>query len=262
MTVPLRPLRLGFAAFAALACACAGSHYDSWVEANPGWIDTFPDSGTSLHETLAGLEAPGEGGPVLEVQRVDVLRVSPSEAVRLSGAEVDAAIASGEAGHFGIVATLRCTSTFDGEDHEGERVGWLLLVDGRLRAYELPEFSFSCAAVNSFVPALQGHESLERQISGYRNAHFPRSDEYIAGWYEKGLAYVRVGRIEDAKWALDSGDAAANITDRSRPTDTFERPPRDPNVVIDPHVESAREALLQSLEAVHAELAAGQPTGP
>lgn len=245
-----RPFVAAALATALCSFACANTHHATWTAQNPDWIDTFPDKGSSLHETLAGMTAPRRFDDKLLVSKLEVLRLEDGGARILTDVEVEAAIAEDSIDDFGIVANIGCISELDTKVYRGEKVGWTLLLGGKLVAWDVPEFSHRCAVNNNFLPAGLEHAEHERLVTAHRDGHFPRSVEHVAEWYGKGVAYLGVGRVDDAEKALSRGDEIVDVGSRGRRPSVRGDGPRDtPRLARDPQIERIRQSLAAGIAA-------------
>jgi hypothetical protein len=123
-----------------------------------------------------------------------------------------------------VVATLGCRTEVDLEIYSGEKVGWMLLPAGKLASWDLPEYADRCVVFNAFQPGDASLAGLEKQVAAYRDANFPRSMQHVGEYYQKGLAYVAVGRIEDAEAMLAAGDRGFDVGARGEQNVRFDTP--------------------------------------
>jgi hypothetical protein len=212
----------------AAAPGCAGSYYESWTSRNPAWVSTLPEAGTGLHETLAGLQEPSRFDHRLSVGGLEVLRVGDGGVRALSPEEVAARLDRAP-GHedLAIVLDLRCRSKIDTVVYTGQRGSWLLLEGGRLSAWDLHLFGARCVFWNDFRPALPGAAALEERVRAFQRDHLPPPPANPGEYYEKGLAYLRVGRLPAAEEMLARGDRGFSQRDGrgvrfDRPSHTVE----------------------------------------
>jgi hypothetical protein len=207
-----------------LALGCAANYHDAYKAKNPDGYGEAPTNGASLHEALAGLYAPPTADYRRFVSKLDVLRIAEGGPTKLAPAEIDAAIDAGAADTFAVVATLGCRSEVDLEIYSGEKVGWMLLPEGKLASWDLPEYTDRCVVSNAFQPGDASLADLEKQVAAYRDANFPRSMAHVGEYYQKGLAYVAVGRIADAEAMLAAGDRGFDVGTRGEQIVRFDTP--------------------------------------
>ncbi len=255
-TPSLRAIRATWSvALVALALGvggCASSYHASWKAQNPGWIDTFPEAGSGLHETLAGITAPRRFDDKLLVTKLDVLQLEDRGARILSEAEIERAIAEPAGGtDYAVVATILCDSEVDLRTYRTEKVGWALLADGALTAWDVPEYGGRCVVTNNFRPASREQAGLEQQVIAHREASFPKSMEHVREFYAQGLAYLKVGRVNDAEAALARGDGAVDVASSGRrPSvrgDTGRIRTTTPS-----EIDQTRQALVEGIAAAQA----------
>ena len=205
-----------------------GNYHSSWAEANPDWVVTFPDEGTGLHETLAGLQAPTPFDHRLVISKLAVLRIEEDGVEELSPEEVKARLGepsrSAQLGNedLAIVVNVDCRSKTDMDMYAGQRVSWLLLEAGGLSAWDLHLFGSRCVFWNEFRPAKRDGAGLEDRLRAYRRKRFPAPVGNPGEYYDKGLVYVRQGRLPAAEEMLALGDQS--FTGRSADGVRFSRP--------------------------------------
>lgn len=199
---------------------CASNYYDTYKASHPDWYGAGPTPGASLHESLAIIYAPPVSDNRRFVSKLDVLRLTDAGPVRLTGPEIETAFSSGARETYAVVAMLTCRSQADLQVFVGEKMGWMLLPDGKLAAWDLPEYADRCTVFNNFRPADPPLADLEARVVAHRDAHFPRSMQHAGELYRKGLAYLAVGRIDDAEAMLAAGDQSFDVGARGeRPMD-------------------------------------------
>lgn len=240
---------LALAGAVSLLFGCTGgSYYKSYLAENPGTYVTLPDEQSDLHQTLAGLYAPAGFDYRLMISKLSVLRVTADSSVELSSEEITQALGEppSKGTHYGIVATVRCTSKIDVHMYTGEKVEWLLLEDGRLSAWNLSTFVSRCVVANEFRPASANSAALEDQVRGYRDRKFPRSTTHTSVHYRQGLAYLKVDRLEAAEAMLALGDRGFDVSG-ARGT-RFERPSDAVETVNESDIARARKELASGIE--------------
>jgi hypothetical protein len=232
---------------ALLALACAQTPYDTYRAKNPAWYGEFPTVGASLHETLAGIYMPPRGDWQRLIQKVAVLRFDATGPRELSQDELDAALARDEVADYGLVVTLRCRSEYNLIRYEGEQVAWFLFHANRLAAYDSCDFAERCVVFSEFKASPAERAEQERALVAFRDAHFPHSMEHVGEFYAKGLRYLEVGRVADARAMLERGDEAFDVAERGERHVDFEGPGRKVPVAKSADVDKARDALVRAL---------------
>jgi hypothetical protein len=206
------PLRL-FLALASLlsAVACAGpGEYARYRAGHPEWDGVFPSDGASLEETLAGLEAPSAADGVrIELTKIEVWRVDGDVSKHL---DVEA-VRRGEAGlesdtDVFVLALRSCHADHGLDPVDTQRIASYLLPDRRLAAFDHYDFGKVCAVTNQFRAARGEAILLERAASTRMTAAYGRVPVDLPQLYQRGLAYLEAGRVEDAQAALMRGEVS------------------------------------------------------
>jgi hypothetical protein len=208
MNFPVRK-RLALAALCLSAACCAGGgEYAQYRAEHPEWDGSFPREGNSLEEVLAALHAPATADGVrTELTRLEVWRVDGDSSKR-----VDAdAVRRGEAelapaADVFVLARRTCRAERGLEDVETERIGSYLLPGRKLAAFDHYDFGKVCAVTDQFRAARGDATLLERAASMRMAAAFGRVPVDLAQLYQRGLAYLEAGRVEDAQAALMRGE--------------------------------------------------------
>ncbi|MGI9433054.1 MAG: hypothetical protein ACR2PQ_12610 [Myxococcota bacterium] len=190
---------------------CAPNYYDTYKAKEPYYFGSGPSQTASLHEVLAILYAPPVADYSLIVAKLAVLRLEEGGPVELSREEIDATLASGASGDYGVIATLSCQSEYNIKRYAGEKVAWYLLRQGKLTAYDHFDFVDFCAVANEFRAARADTMALEAQVLSYRDENFPKSMEHAGQFYRRGLGYLNAERPDDALRMLQAGDAAVDV---------------------------------------------------
>jgi hypothetical protein len=232
------------------AAGCAGNYYDSWKAKNPDGMITTPSNGTSLHETLAGVYAPPVADYSRFVGKIDVLRFENGEAVAMTEAEIDVAIAGEAKGDYAVVALVRCLSEVDMQRYGGEKVAWYVLDDGGLVAWNHYDFGDNCMGAIDFRPARAAEPELvayERAATAYADANYPTGMGHVGEYYMKGLVYVGAGRLDDAKAMLKAGDETVDVAQRGERHEDLEGSRAKPSLVGSKEIDAWRERLVQGI---------------
>jgi hypothetical protein len=238
--------------------ACAANHYDTYKAKNPDWYGEFPTAGASLHETLAGIYAPPRGDWQRRISKLSVVRLEEGGPVELTPADLDAVLAEDRTGTYAAIAILGCQSEYAVQSYGGEKVAWFLFVGNRLEAYDSYDFAERCVVFNEFKPAERDRAAAEAAVLAWRDARFPRSMAHVKEFYDKGFAYLRVGRVEEARAMLEQGDRGFDVAGRGEHHVEFEGPSRSVRHARTPDAERSRALLVEGL----AKAGAGAPAEP
>jgi hypothetical protein len=191
------------------AAACAGpGEYERYRASHPEWDGVFPREGASLEEALAGLAAPASADGVrVELTRVEVWRVDGDVSKHL---DVDA-VRRGEAelepdSDVFVLALRSCHADHGLEPVDTQRIASYLLPDRRLAAFDHYDFGKVCAVTNQFRAARGEAIVLERAASTRMTAAYGRVPVDLPQLYQRGLAYLEAGRVQDAQAALMRGE--------------------------------------------------------
>lgn len=226
---------------AVVLLGCAAGPYEGYRAAHPEWDGAFPTQGADVSRTVAALYAPGRGWTTT-VTRIDVWRIAPGGWIAVDPEAVQSLSAQADlVADYAVAASLHCASN-DGTTQfmRGETV-WYLLPRNRLAAYDHYEFEPGCDVANHFAPARDTLVSTERALLERVRLPLPAPASGAAEYYEKGLAFLRAGRREDAAAMLAAGDGAGagGFDVRAR----FNQP--HARVAVTP--EQARAALVHEL---------------
>ena len=249
-----------FSLLLGLALGCAANPYDSYKAKNPEWYGEFPTEGASLHETLAGIYSPPRGDWNRLIHKLAVLELGEGGARELSKSELDAVLGEDRAGDYAVVAALGCQSEYALQGSvRGEKVAWFLFDDNRLMAYDSVDFAERCTVMAEFKPASKELAERERAVVAWRDASFPKSMEHVIDFYQKGFAYLRVGRVADARAMLERGDAGFDIAARGEHHVEFEGPSRSVRIADKADTAKARDLLVRGLAKAEGKPAPGAP---
>jgi len=76
---------------------------------------------------------------------------------------------------------------------------------GQLHAFDHYEFGDDCSAHNVFQPSPPAEVARERTLVRFVAQRYPRARGTVVEGMEKGLAFVEVGRLDDAEAQYDAG---------------------------------------------------------
>lgn len=169
--------------------------------------ETFPSIGSPLDQVIAGLRARPEADINIILQKLLVFRVDTDpwqeigEEEALSGT-VEAA------GTYAVMANRYCMSLGEKDSGQWRSVDWFLLPQNALAAYDYNDLKWQCVSSGLFHPAKGPLGETERQMTDWMSRSFPKGTVTRTGYYQKGLSYLSVGRIEDADKMLAEGGRA------------------------------------------------------
>jgi hypothetical protein len=195
-------LRLALALLAAGLAACAGPAgrppLAAEIQALPG-----PPRGATLAEVLASLEAaPGAEARVSLLE----LRMIRRDALRWEAVSRERTAA--EQGALGVIAHRACGYRQGLRRVREERASWYAFEDGRLAAFDHAAFDPGCRVQRRFAPAEAAALETERTLVRFAAQRYPGSVLDPVEQLQLGLALVAVGRIDEARAGLRSGDHA------------------------------------------------------
>jgi hypothetical protein len=202
-----------FSVFTLAACG-GGSYYQRYRASHPDWIPAFPDPESDLEQTLASIHQPGEGRAQVLVRKLEIYQTNaePWRPIRFDAIESGATPSSPEH-DYAVIATFSCVASLDLEVYRGEKVGFYLLSKNKLVAFDHYVFIETCAVNNQFQPAQGDAIPTERKVWERIETSYPRSMFHAAQYYQKGLAYAEVGRLDDAKRMLAEGDHGVDVAE-------------------------------------------------
>jgi hypothetical protein len=105
-----------------------------------------------------------------------------------------------------VLALRTCRAERGLQSVEVERIGWYLLPDQRLAAYDHYAFGKVCAVSNEFRAARGAAIPLESAASSRIAAAYGRVPVDLTQLYRRGLAYLEAGRVTDAEAVLTRGE--------------------------------------------------------
>jgi len=185
--------------------ACGGGAYSSYRSEHAEWSGVFPSEDADVQQTIAAVSAPAHGYKRTVLQ-LTVWRIQGERWSEVPAEEVlRGAAPSG--GDFAVAATLQCEFD-DGRARflRGAQV-WYLLLDDRLAAYDHYEFVRACDLQNAFHPAPASLARTERTLVSRLGTCNPACASSQLESYEKGRAFARAERFDDARAMLQQGDA-------------------------------------------------------
>jgi hypothetical protein len=201
----------GTGLLAGTGCAGASGPRGAAVEGGAA-----PRLGMPASETLEILHAtPADGGYRIEVTGEFVSRIEDGV-----WHEVPPAAAAGsgaENAHLAMVARRECSDwELGGENglvnhHTQSRASWFLLREGGLVAWDHWTFGPACEPANSLRPAVAPDRDTERTLLRFVDQRYPDPLPSIEIRFQRGHAYLAVGRLKDAQRMLRSGDRAIDV---------------------------------------------------
>jgi hypothetical protein len=192
------------------ALACQGSYYEAYRARHPGWVAELPRPGSALEEVLASLYAPvAVEGIRVEVEHLAIHRADVEpwreiwfERIRSGRFESDAAAT------YAVTAVRGCRATEGLREVRAQRVAYYLLPGNRLQSFDHYEFRPGCGQRNHFRAARGESVALERELEVRIVREHGRPELALDQLYQRGLAYVEVGRVADARAALVGAEPA------------------------------------------------------
>ncbi len=201
---------------ALLACAllgapaCQRSYYEAYRARHPDWVAELPRPDSALEEVLASLYAPsGVEGIRVEVEQLAIHRADvqpwreiPFERIR-SGR-----FAPDPAATYAVTVVRGCRATEGLREVHAQRVSYYLLPRNRLQSFDHYEFRPGCDQRNHFRAARGEAIALERELEARIAREHGRPQLALDQLYQRGLAYVEVGRVADARTVLVAAEPA------------------------------------------------------
>ncbi len=163
-----------------------------------------PGPGMSLSQVLDAIQAPPRSPLHRTVSKLDVWRTDREPWLRLGASQRRDAGAADLA----VLAELWCRREFDGQTYEGHVVAWYVFREGRLDAMDHRDFQQRCAVINEYLPASGDRLVVEREVAR-RAARFATDPLALFQLYERGLALLGAGRVEDAENQLREADRSS-----------------------------------------------------
>jgi hypothetical protein len=241
-----------------LSGACAGNYFRDYQNAHPDWVFAFPDSEANLEQTVASLYAPPPLGTQLSIRRLEILRTDSDPWQAIPFEELRSGrLTSADDASYAVVAHFTCRGRVDLQVYQGEKVAWYLLPENRLRAFDHYEFIEACTVHNSFRPSPAADAADERALEAHVAAHYPPSMVHVGQLYQKGIAYARADRVDDAKRMLATGARAFDVSADDKPTE-FETPGVRLEVTRLDEARGLRDALVREIAAAEARALAAQ----
>lgn len=206
MLGPVSRLSLGLALFVA---SCATGPYEAYRAAHADWDGAFPTQGADLARTVAALYAPGRGWATT-VTQIDAWRLDPQGWVSLDPKALPSGSAQAAGADYAVVASLHCASNDGTTQFMRGEIVWYLLPRNRLTAYDHYDFKPGCGVTNAFEPARGTLVSEERALLERARIPLPARASGAVEYYQKGLAFLRAGRRDEANAMLAAGDGAGS----------------------------------------------------
>jgi hypothetical protein len=192
------------------ALACQSDYYEAYHAQHPGWAAELPRPGTALEELLAALYAPSAvEGIRVEVERLVIHRADVQPWREISFERIRSGrYTSDAAATYAVTAVLGCGATEGLREVRAQRVAYYLLPRNRLRSFDHYEFRPGCDQRNHFRAARGEGVAIERELEARIAREHGRPRLALDQLYQRGLAYVEVGRTEDARAMLVAAEPA------------------------------------------------------
>lgn len=203
-------------AWAALGCillgapACQESYSEAYGARHPGWEAGLPRPGAGLEEVLASLYAPSAvEGIRVEVEQLAIQRADVQPWREISFERIRSGrYASDAAATYAVTAVRVCRATEGLRELRARRVAFYLLPRNRLQSFDHYEFRSGCDQRNHFRAARGEGVALERELEARVAREHGSPRRTLDQLYQRGLAYVEVGRVEDARAMLVAAEPA------------------------------------------------------
>jgi hypothetical protein len=184
--------------------ACQSDYYEAYRAQHPDWVAELPRPGAALEEVLASLHAPSEvEGVRVEVERLTLHRADVQPWRDISFERIRSGrYTSDAAATYAVTAVLGCGATEGLREVRARRVAYYLLPRNRLQSFDHYEFRPGCGQRNHFRAARGESVALERELETRIAREHGRQRLALDQLYQRGLAYVEVGRTEDARAML------------------------------------------------------------
>lgn len=173
--------------------------------------DTFPTIGASLAEVTSGLRALPEANVSIILQKLQIFRIDVDPWQEISEKQARSEGVD-PVGTYAVMAARYCRAIGEMVRGEWRSADWFLLERNALAAYEYDRLEWMCAQQQLFHPAGGDLAEKERQVTGWMERKFPKGIAHPSEFYQRGLSYVSVGRIDDAEKMLAEGRAAFDST--------------------------------------------------
>jgi hypothetical protein len=200
--------RAGGLAALLLASACASTYYDEYRARHPGFEGGPPREGAPLEEVLAALYAPSR----VETIDVAIARLEISRSDREPWADLrfealrSGAFESSDDASYAVLVTWQCRFEEGLREQRSQRTGYYLLPGNRLGPHDHYEFRDRCALRNRFVAARGERVPMEREAMRRVAARSGATRLGLVQAYQRGLAFVEAGRLDDASAMLVVGE--------------------------------------------------------
>lgn len=203
----------GLIACGTLACAEDSSERPPGLDYAEHAGAEFPRKDATVSETLDSIVAPRTTNALVTTRDVRVLRIDadPWQEIPINDVK-SGRYAPSPSARYAIVASLNCQAHVDLARYYAEELSWYLLPAGRLAAWDHHDFGDACTMLFEFEPARGDQIADEKHLLEYVKKSFPSSVIHPNELYGQGLAYTRVGRLDDAQAMLEAGDRGFDVT--------------------------------------------------
>ncbi|HEY5658202.1 MAG TPA: hypothetical protein VIY27_10480 [Myxococcota bacterium] len=192
------------------ALACQGSYYDAYRARNPGWEAGLPQPGATLEAVLASLYAPtAVQGIRLGIEHLSIYRADVRPWREIGFDEIRKGRFRSEAtATYAVTALHSCRASEGLREIRAQRSAYYLLPANRLESFDHYEFRTGCGQRNHFRAARGAAVALERELEARAAREYGPQELALDQLYRRGLAYVEVGRVADARAALVAAEPA------------------------------------------------------
>ena len=170
----------------------------------------LPRPGAALEEVLASLHAPSEvEGIRVEVEHLAIHRADVQPWREISFERIRSGrYASDPAATYAVTAVRGCRATEGLREVRAQRVAYYLLPRNRLQSFDHYEFRPGCDQRSHFRAARGEAMALERELEARIARAHGGPQLALEQLYQRGLAYVEVGRVADARAMLVAAEPA------------------------------------------------------
>jgi hypothetical protein len=239
-------------ALLAFLSGCVTSYYAQYQKQHPEWIPAFPDTHANLEQTVASIYAPSVTGNRLTVRSLEILRTDTDPWQEIAFSELrSGAFTSSDSQGYVVVADFVCQGRVELQSYRGEKIAYYLLPDNRLQGYDHYQFIEACTVYNDFRPATGDVVPLERSTLAWMEGRYPKSVFHVTEVFRKGLAYAKVGRVDDAKRMLALGLQGFDVWSKERPE--FETPGIRIQLADERTARATRDQLVMAIERAERE---------
>lgn len=205
--------------------------------------------GMKLPQILEAVKAPSTSvNASVNVQKLEVVRIGPEGVEPLDSEDVQSGkLALSDEADYGVLVLRNCSS----RESQPMRTSWYLLQKNSLIAWDHVHFHEFCTMQDDYNPAWPESAALERTLTRHLEQSFPGTPQMQISFYQRGLALVRAGRIEDAEQMLARADETTDSMIQGLPGSGLGRDRH--RVASASDRDAMRERLVRSIETAKRE---------